>query len=158
MKLYTIIAFAENQPGVMYRMTELFMKRKLNIESLTASETDEEGISRITFTLKATETVIEKVVKQLYRIIEVTKVYENEEQDIIAKELALVKVSASAPQKRKEIENIANLTNSKILLVLAKYIILEKTGSEEEISSLLILLKSYGIKEFVRSGRIALKK
>lgn len=155
---YTIIIFSENKPGILYRIADLFLRRKVNIESLTVSEIESEGISRFTVVVKTTKQEIEKITKQLYRIIEVVKVFENTDNDLIFKEIAFLKVSTKNPQIRREVEDLAYLFRAKITFVGSDFLVVEKTGTEEQIDSLHLLLKPFGIKEFVRSGRIAVLK
>ncbi len=155
---YTITAFAENRPGVLYRIADLFLRRKINIESLTVSEIEHAGQSRFTIVVKEEPIVVEKIVKQLYRIIEITKVIDSLDSSLVIKEIALIKVAAKNLDKRKEIENLVHLTNSKIISVEQSYLVIEKTGTESEIDSVHELLRPFGIKEFVRSGRIVVFK
>lgn len=155
---YTITIFAENRPGVLYRMADLFLRRKINIESMTVSEIKDQGLSRFTVVVDAEKDLIEKVVKQLYKIIEVTKVIESTDKDLLVKEIALFKVSAMNMEKRKEIENLCHLFNSRIVGLSAQSLIIEHTGIEEEINGLYEVLRPFGIKEFVRSGRIVVFK
>ncbi|CAN5174215.1 hypothetical protein BH09PAT2_BH09PAT2_00820 [soil metagenome] len=155
---YTITAFTENKPGVLYRIADLFLRRKINIESLTVSEIETKGISRFTIVVKSERDMVEKLVKQLYRIIEVIKVFESTDQELVYKELAFIKVSTKTPERRKEAEELAHLFSGKINHVGPTSLVIEKAGTEEEIDSLFTLLRPYGIKEFVRSGRIAVMK
>lgn len=155
---YTIIAFAYNTPGVLNRMSDLFTRRKINIESLTVSETEQHGISRFTIVVSSDPGKIEKVTKQLYKIIEMIKVFEMTDEQLIFKEIAFIKVTAKTPQQRKDIEQTAKLFGATIVHVAYDYVVLEITGSEIETQSLFLQLKPYGIKEFVKSGRIAVLK
>ncbi len=155
---FTIIAFTENKPGVLYRIADLFLRRKVNIESLTVSEIETKGISRFTIVVHAESEMIEKIVKQLYRIIEVIKVFESTDRQLVYKELAFIKVSTKTPERRREAEELALLFRAKISHVGTASLVIEKAGTEEEIDSLFTLLRPYGIKEFVRSGRIAVLK
>jgi aminotransferase len=102
--------------------------------------------------------MVEKIVKQLYRIIEVLKVFENTDSDLIFKEIAFFKVSTKKPDVRNEVEDLAYLFRARINYVGQDYVVIEKTGSEEEINSLYTLLKPFNVREFVRSGRIAVLK
>ncbi len=155
---YTIIAFAYNTPGVLNRMSDLLTRRKINIDSLTVSETEQSGIARFTIVVNAEPDRIEKVTKQLYKIIEMVKVFEMTDEQLIFKEIAFIKVTAKTPQQRKDIEQTAALFGAKIVHVAYDYVVLEITGSEVETQSLFLQLKPYGIKEFVKSGRIAVLK
>ena len=157
-KLYTIIIFTENKPGVLYRIADAFLKRKINIESLTVSEIEAQGMSRFTIRVKGTELAIEKISKQLYKIIEVIKVLEKTDEELIFKEIALIKVSTKDPQKRRSVEDIVRLAKAEVVAIDRDFLIIEKSGTEEEIDSLYLLLKPFGIKEYVKSGRIAVLK
>jgi len=157
-KLYTIIIFTENKPGILYRIADVFLKRKINIESLTVSEIEASGMSRFTVVVKGSKLAVEKIVKQLYKIVEVTKVIEKTNDKLIFKEITLIKVSTKNPAQRREVEDLAYLFRATIVYVASDYLTIEKSGSEEEINSLYLLLKPFGIKEYVRSGRIALTK
>lgn len=157
-KLYTIIIYTENKPGVLYRIADAFLKRKINIESLTVSEIEAQKMSRFTIVVKGTTLTIEKISKQLYKIIEVIKVLEKTDDDLLYKELSLIKVSTKDAQSRRNVEDIARLSKAEIAAIGKNFLVIQKSGSEEEIDSLYILLKPFGIKEYVRSGRIALLK
>ena len=157
-KSYTIIIYTENKPGILYRIADSFLKRKINIESLTVSEIEAQGMSRFTIVVKGTKLAIEKISKQLYKIIEVTKVIETTDEELYFKEIAFIKVSTKDAQKRRNAEDIARLAKAEIIAIDKDFLVLEKTGSEVEIDSLYLLLKPFGIKEYVRSGRIALLK
>ena len=156
--LHTISVFSENSPGVLHRITVLFTRRKINIESLTVSETERKGISRFTIVVKVDDEILEKVLKQIARIVEVTDVYAKPNQDLLYKEIAFYRVLAKTPDKRTQIEDLSRRYNSTIVHLNESSVVLEKTGNEEEVNSLYLLLEPYGIQEFVRSGRIALSK
>jgi acetolactate synthase-1/3 small subunit len=157
-KLYTIIIYTENKPGVLYRIADSFLKRKINIESLTVSEIESQGMSRFTITVRGTKLAIEKISKQLYKIIEVVKVLEKVDEELIFKEIALIKVTTKDPQKRRSVEDITRLAKAEVIGIDKEFLVIEKSGTEAEIESLYILLKPFGIKEYVRSGRIAVLK
>lgn len=156
--LYTIIVFAENKPGVLYRIADLFLRRRINIESMTVSEIEEHKLSRFTITVDADGSLVEKIVKQIYRIIEVLKVIDSTDEELIVQEVALFRVSANTAIKRKEINEVISLTGAKILHFAKGEITVSKNGTEEEIKNLKEILTTYGVKEFVRSGRIAVTK
>lgn len=155
---YTITVFSENKPGILYRLASLFLRRKINIESLTVSETDKESLSRFTILVKTEKDLVEKVVKQLYKIIEVAKVVDSTDQELVFKEIVLIKVHAKNLEKRQEVQHLAELMKARIVSLSSHSLVIEHTGSEEEISELYNLLKPFGIKEYVRSGRVALFK
>lgn len=157
-KLYTVIIFTENKPGVLYRIADSFLKRKINIESLTVSEIEAQGMSRFTVRVKGTKLAIEKITKQLYKIVEVVKVLEKIDKELIFKEIALIKVTTKNAQERRNVEDLARLSKATITAIGKNFLVVEKSGSEEEVDSLYTMLKPFGIKEFVRSGRIAVLK
>jgi acetolactate synthase I/III small subunit len=157
-KLYTIIIFTENKPGILYRIADSFLKRKINIESLTVSEIEAQKMSRFTVRVKGNKLAIEKISKQLYKIIEVVKVLEKTDEELIFKEIAFIKVTTNDPVKRRSVEDIARLSKAEIIALERDFVVIEKSGTEEEITSLYLLLKPFGIKEYVRSGRIAVMK
>lgn len=155
---YTIITLTENKPGILYRMADMFLRRKVNIESLTVSEIEHIGVSRFTIVVNAEADQIDKIVKQLYKIIEVVKVYESTNDQLLYKELAFFKVATDTGQKRRDVEDLARLFNAKIIHVARAHVVIEQTGTEEEVDSLYEMLRPYGMKEFTRSGRIAIRK
>jgi len=155
-RLYTISAFTENSPGVLHRITVLFTRRKINIESLTVSETEVTGISRFTIVVRCEPDLVAKIAKQINRIIEVVDVFASENRELLYKEIALYRVSAETPEKRLEVEEHAHRYGAQVVYARADSVVVEKTGTEDDISSLFHLLDPYGIREFVRSGRIAI--
>lgn len=156
-RLYTITAFTDNSPGVLHRLTTTLTRRKVNIESLTVSETETKGVSRFTIVVKVTPELISKITKQIDRIIEVRKAYFSENEELIFQEIAFIRVSGST-EKRHEIEELAHRYNAAIAYATKSCLIVEKAGSEDDINSLYTLLEPYGISEFTRSGRIAVRK
>ncbi len=157
-RTYTIIIFSENKPGVLNRISDLFLRRKINIDSLTVSEIEERGLSRFTIVVTLTKKLVDTIVKQLYKIVEVVKVFENKDNELIFKEIAFIKVSTKTPEQRREVEDVAYLFRARVTFVAHDFMVIEKTGTEEETNSLYSLLRPFGIREFVRSGRIAVLK
>ena len=155
---FTISAFADNSPGVLLRITTLFTRRGLNIESLTVCDTETNGISRFTIVIYCTRDLAEKVSKQINRVVEVKNVYFNENRNLIYKEIAFYKVETKDPKNRIEIEDHATRHGAEIIYAEDTFLVVEATGTEDEIKSLFRLLEPFGIKEFVRSGRIAVRK
>ena len=156
--LYTIIIFSENKPGVLYRIADLFLRQRINIESMTVSKVTERDLSRFTITVDSDGPQAEKIVKQIYKIIEVVKVIDSTDDELVIQEVALGRVSANTPEKRKQIHEIVELANASVRMFTKDEVVLAKTGTEEETQQLHDLLHPYGIKEFVRSGRIVLTK
>jgi|688.fasta_scaffold1011384_2 acetolactate synthase-1/3 small subunit len=157
-KTFTISIFSENSPGVLHRITTVFTRRKINVESLTVSETEQHDISRFTIVVKLSEALVTKVVAQIQRIVEVRSAYATEDSELYFKEIAFIKVRTESANERREVEEISRQRGAAIVAVKPETIVVEQTGSEEEIRSLYLLLEPFGIAEFIRSGRIAIRK
>ena len=157
-RLYTISALTENSPGVLHRITVVFTKRKINIESLTVSETEIRGLSRFTIVVRIPENLASTVVKQINRIVEVREVFANEDTELISREIALIRVAAADPEKRRAVEETALRHKAIVAYAEEDALMIEATGTEDDLRSLYQLLEPFGIEEFVRSGRIALTK
>lgn len=157
-KLSTLIVTVQNKPGVLFKVAGLIRKRRFNIESLTVSHTHQKGISRFTILVNGDEDVVEKMSKQLYRIVEVLKVNDPKEDEIVAKELALIKVSVAKPGSRMDVSDIAKHFRAKVVNVHPEYVMLEITGDEKKIDSFYENMQKFGVIEFVRTGRAALFK
>lgn len=156
---YTITALSENSPGILHRITTQLTRRGINIESLTVSETEKKGISRFTIVVKAERSLVDKVAKHIRRIVEVTEVHVCENRELIYAEIAMIKVSTVGDrQRRLTIEELAHRYQAKVAFGAEEFMIVEKSGREEDIDALFLLLEPFGISEFVRSGRIALLK
>lgn len=155
---YTITVFSENKPGILQRITAMFTRRKINIESLTVSETEQEGISRFTIVLMINEDLVEKIVKQIRRIVEVRESYFSTDKDLLFREIAFIRVKADTPQKREQIEEVVRRYGASVDFANHDSLVVEKTGNEEEIDYLLALFKPFGVTEFIRSGRIAIRR
>lgn len=158
MRNYTISVFTENTPGVLHRISTLLTRRKVNIESLTVSETEKKGISRFTIVVRGDPDLIHQTVKQINRLIEVRDVFLSENRNLIFKEISFIRVKTENPQKRMEVEDLAHRYGAVAIHASDNNILIEKTGTEDEIDSLYLLLEPFGISEFVRSGRIAVLK
>jgi acetolactate synthase I/III small subunit len=157
-QLYTISAFTQNRSGVLHRLTAQFTRRKINIESLCVSETETKGISRFTISVKAEEELVQKIVAQISKIIEVVRVYYNVDEELIFREIALIKVLAPDATLRAEVEEHALRYGASVSAVTEDFIVIEKTGLEQNIESIYRMLEKYEIVGFVRSGRIALSR
>jgi acetolactate synthase-1/3 small subunit len=154
---HTITALVENTPGVLARVAGLFSRRGFNIESLAVSITEDPSISRMTIVVGGDERALEQIEKQLNKLIEVIKVYDYAEIPSVDRELALVKVTAT-PEKRAEILQISDIFRGKIIDVSERTLTIEVTGQVEKIDAFQNLLEPYGIKELVRTGKIALSR
>lgn len=153
----TITIYSENTPGVLYRIANLFLRRKINIESLTVSEIKNEGLSRFTIVVKQPTSLVEKVAKQLERIIEVSKVEIHTDGQLIFKEAALIRIENNQ-KHAQELEKVIAQLKAVMVYSDSKFIVIQKTDSEEDLDLLISTLEPFGVKEVVRSGRIALQK
>jgi acetolactate synthase I/III small subunit len=154
---HTIGVLVENQPGVLSRVAGLFSGRGFNIECLTVAETNERGVSRITLVTEGDEHIMEQIIKQLNKLINVIKVYDFRESEFVDREMALIKVKAEA-QTRAEVLRISDIFRAKIVDVSPHYYTLEVTGNETKIAAILELLEQIGIVELARTGKAALAR
>ena len=154
---HTISALVENKSGVLAHISTLFSARGFNIDSLAVGETDDPTVSRMTIVLDANERILEQVVKQLHKLIDVIKVQDLTGQNFIDRELILVKVNAT-PATRAEIIQIVNIFRARIVNASSKALTIEITGDTEKIKGMLELLREFGIKDIVRTGKIALAR
>lgn len=152
---HTFAVLVENKFGVLGRITGLFSARGFNIESLSVAVTEDPSVSRITLVTEGDEKILEQVNKQLNRLIDVIKVTDLSEESHVDRELVLIKVHAEA-ESRAEVLRLADIFRAKIVDVTSKTYILEVTGDEGKIRALIELLKPLGIKEVVRTGKIAI--
>ncbi len=157
MQQHTITALVENRPGVLARVAGLFSRRGFNIESLAVSITEDPTVSRMTIVVGGDERALEQIEKQLNKLIEVIKVYDYTNTPAVERELALIKVTAP-PDKRAEIMQICDIFRGKIIDVSERTLTLEVTGPVAKVDALQNLLAPYGIKELVRTGKIALSR
>lgn len=157
-KRYTISVLSEDMPGLLNRVTIIFTKRKLNIESINVSTSEVPGVSRYTLVVNTTYDQAEKVVKQLRKLVEVLGAFLYEEDEIYYQEIALYKVPTKIFLHGNKIENLVRSNSARILVIEEDYIVIEKTGHKHETQQLFNLLNEYGVLEFVRSGRVAITK
>lgn len=154
---HTIVALVADRPGVLNRMASLFRRRGFNIDSIAVGHSETPHLSRMTIVAEGTTTQVEQIRKQVEKIIDVIRVQDITSQDIVTRELALIKVKAS-PENRSEIMQIVDIFRAKIVDVSSGSVMVEATGDEEKVYSLYNLLKPFGIKEMTRTGRIAMTR
>jgi acetolactate synthase-1/3 small subunit len=154
---HTISVLVENHFGVLAHVAGLFSARGFNIDSLAVGETDDASVSRMTIVAHGDDRVLEQIIKQLNKLIDVIKVQDLTEEEKIARELVLVKVHATAAN-RSDILQIVNTFRAKVVDVNPKSITIEVTGNEEKVDAMLELLRPFGVKEVVRTGTIALSR
>lgn len=153
---HTIVALMEDRPGVLNRVANLFRRRGFNIDSLAVGHSETPGISRMTVVVAGDDRTLEQVAKQLHKLVNVTKVFDLDGGSV-SRELALVKVHAT-PANRSEVIGLANIFRSNIVDVSPESLIIEITGTEDKVDSLLELLRPYGVQELTRTGILALAR
>jgi acetolactate synthase-1/3 small subunit len=157
-KRYTISVLSEDRPGLLNRVTIIFTRRKLNIESINVSTSEVPGVSRYTLVVNTTKDLADKVVNQIRKLVEVLGAFLYEEDEIYYQEIALYKVPTKIFLHGNKIENLVRSNSARILVIEEDYIVIEKTGHKHETQQLFNLLNEYGVLEFVRSGRVAISK
>ncbi|NBC83902.1 MAG: acetolactate synthase small subunit [Bacteroidetes bacterium] len=157
-KEFTITAFSENHIGLLNRITIIFTRRHINIESLTVSGSSIPGIHKFTIVVRETQEKVEKVIKQIEKQVEVLKAFYHPEEEIIHQEIALYKVPTEKLLDSTDLEKTIREHNARILEVTKDYTVIEKTGHKEETSRLFEKLNNFGVLQFTRSGRIAITK
>jgi acetolactate synthase-1/3 small subunit len=152
---HVLAVIVNNRPGVLNRVASLVRARNFNIESLAVGHTERPDVSRMTITLRGDDFAVEQMEKQLYRLIDVLKVQDLPQSGVIEHELALVKIRASN-HNRAEILKIVELYKARVLDVSSETLVVEATGTEHEIDAVIALLNSFGIRELVRTGVVAM--
>ena len=154
---HTISILVENQAGVLARIAGLFARRAYNIDSLAVGVTEDEHISRVTIVAEGNEYTLEQILKQLNKLIDVIKVRTVTEQELLSRELVLIKVNCT-PAQRAELISIAEIAEAKISDISVSTMTLELSDYEAKIRTFEELLRPYGIKEIVRTGTIAIQR
>ncbi|MCJ7510193.1 MAG: acetolactate synthase small subunit [Dehalococcoidia bacterium] len=151
---HIIIALVEDKPGVLNRIASKWRQRGFNIESLAVGHSETAGLSRMTIVVDA-NTDAEQVVKQLDKLVDVVEIRDISDENVVSRELALIKVKATA-ENRSLIIEIVNIFRAEIIDVGPESLIIEVTGPDDKIDAMSDLLKDYGVVEIVRTGRVAL--
>ncbi|MBN1459017.1 MAG: acetolactate synthase small subunit [Armatimonadetes bacterium] len=154
---HTISVLVNNRPGVLARTAGLFARRGFNIDSLAVSTTQDPAMSRMTIVVDGPDHILEQISKQLYKLMDVIRVLDHQEEDVVNRELALIKVDAE-PGERAEIMQIVSIFRANIVDIAEKTFIIEVTGSADKVDALEKLLEKYGIREMMRTGRIVLSR
>ena len=154
---HTIGILVQNVPGVLARIVTLFAGRSFNIENITAAETHEPGLTRITLVTTGDERILAQIVKQLNKLINVIKVFDFSDTEFVDREMALIKVRAEA-QTRAEVLRIVDIFRAKVVDVSAHFYTIEVTGEEGKIAAILELLQQFGVTELARTGKAALAR
>ena len=153
----TITALVQDKPGVLNRVSSMFRRRGFNIASLAVGHSEEPDLSRMTFVVEGDDRVVEQVTKHLHKLIDVIKVSDISNQNIVSRELALIKVKSNVVS-RSEIMQIVHIFRANIVDVAADSLVVEVSGDEDKIDSLHELLKSFGVIEVMRTGTIAMNR
>ncbi|RRJ89699.1 acetolactate synthase small subunit [Paenimyroides tangerinum] len=154
---FTVSIFTENTIGMLNRITIIFTRRHLNIDSITASETEVKNVHRYTIVLRTNREQIDKVVGQIDKLIDVLKAFVHEDNEVVHQEIALYKIKTTE-LKSNNVEQVVRENSAKVLTVDPDFIVIEKTGHKEDTQVLFEKLKPFGILEFARSGRVAVTK
>jgi len=154
---HTITVLVDNKPGVLSRVSGLFSRRGYNIESLAVSITENPELSRMTLVVNGDEQEVEQITKQLHKLIEVSKVQDYINIPIIARELALIKVNALV-ENRTALLQLVDVFRGRVIDMSEKTFVIELTGGNDKIDAFEKLLEPYGIRELVRTGRIAMAR
>ena len=155
---YTVSVYTENNIGLLNRISAIFQRRHINIESMNISVSEIEGVSRFTMLVNMTEDQIKKIIGQIEKQIEVIKAYYHTDEDTIYQESCMFKIKSDLLFEERQIQNIIKESNARIVTVNKEFFVLEKSGRRNEIELLHRELSAFGIMQFVRSGRIAVTK
>ena len=157
-KKYTVSIYSENNLGLLNRISAIFLKRHLSIDSITSSESEIKDIFRFVIVVKVDDVLIKKVITQIEKQIEVIAAYYHTDEETIYLETSLFKLKSSSLFEEKNIQSIIKNNHANIVTVTTDYFVIEKTGRREETEKLYDELEEYGILQFVRSGRISVTK
>ncbi len=155
---HTLVVLVEDKPGVMNRIVSLFRQRGFNIDSIAVGHSETPGLSRITLVAQGDDRKIEQLVKQLYKILEVIKITDVTDENLIQRELALIKVTATDRNRSDIMRLVTDVYQARIVDATPDSLVIEVTGPPDKIDSLITMVRSYGIKEIARSGVIAMAR
>ncbi|RMZ49866.1 acetolactate synthase small subunit [Flavobacteriaceae bacterium PRS1] len=157
-KTYTISVYTENNIGLLNRISAIFQRRHINIESLSISVSEIEGVSRFTIVVDITEIQVKKLIGQIDKQVEVIKAYYHTDEETIYQQSCLFKIKSNLLFEERQIQNIIKENNAIIVTVNKDFFVIEKSGRASEVDQLYRELSPFGIMQFVRSGRIAVTK
>ena len=155
---YTISIYTENNVGLLNRISSIFQRRHINIESVNVSKSEIKSVSRFTLLVKLSEDQVKKIIGQIEKQVEVIKAYYHNDDETIYQESCLFKLRTDLLTSNDEIQKVINGSKSKVININKEFFVLEKSGSKEEVEELYHILDKHGIMQFVRSGRIAITK
>lgn len=157
-KHFTVSIYTENNIGLLNRISAIFQRRHINIESINSSISEIENVSRWTLVVKLTEEKIKKIIGQIEKQVEVIKAYYHTDEETIYQVSAMFKIKSDLLFEERQIQNIIKDSNSRIVTVNRDFFVLEKSGRKHEVEQLHRELSAFGIMQYVRSGRIAVTK
>jgi len=155
---YTISIYTENSIGLLNRISAIFQRRHINIESMNISASEIEGVSRFTILVNMTEDQVKKIIGQIEKQVEVIKAYYHTDEETIYQQSCLFKIKSDLLFEERQIQNIIKENNAIIVTVNKDFFVIEKSGRSNEVDQLYKALSPFGIMQFVRSGRIAVTK
>ena len=154
---HTLVALVQDKPGVLNRISSMFRRRGFNISSLAVGHSELPDMSRMTFVVEGDDDTVEQVTKQLYKLIDVVRVFDLSQENIVAREMALIKVRTTV-HNRSEVIQIVDIFRANIVDVATDSLIIEVTGDEDKVNSLYELLRTFGVSEVMRTGRVAMMR
>jgi len=157
-KTTVIAALVENKPGVLHSVSNMFRRRGFNIESITVGQIEQKGVARMTITVSGDEKTLEQIEKQMNKLIDVIKVNTLEPDNIVARELALIKINVPDVKSRSDIINCVEVFRGRVVDVATESLMVEITGTPDKIDAFLNLMRGYGISEMARTGLTALAR
>lgn len=155
---HIISIIVEHKPGVLYNVSNLFRCRGFNIDSISVGSSEEIGLARMTIMVRGDDRTIEQVIKQLNKLIDVIKVTRLEPENIVTRELALIKVKAHSTKARSDLINYADIFRARVVDVSSESLMMEITGTSDKIDAFIGLMKPFGVKEVARTGITALSR
>lgn len=157
-QLFTVSIYTENNVGLLNRVSGIFQRRKINIESINLSTSEIDGVSRWSIVVAVSEEQMHKIIGQIEKQVEVIKAYYHNDEETIYQESCLFKIKSDLLFEDRQIQNIIKESNARIVTVNREFFVLEKSGRKEEVELIYRELKPFGIMQFVRSGRISVTK
>jgi len=157
-QLFTVSIYTENNVGLLNRVSAIFQRRKINIESINLSTSELDGVSRWSIVVAVSEEQMRKIIGQIEKQVEVIKAYFHSDDETIYQESCLFKIKSDLLFEDRQIQNIIKESNARIVTVNREFFVLEKSGRKEEVELIYRELKPFGIMQFVRSGRISVTK
>jgi acetolactate synthase-1/3 small subunit len=157
-KIFTVSIYTENNIGLLNRISAIFQRRHINIESINTSVSEIEEVSKFTIVVKLTEEQVKKILGQIEKQVEVIKAYYHTDEETIYQESCIYKLQSDLLFEERQIQNIIKESNARIVTVNKEFFVIEKSGRKEEIELLYRELKPFGILQFTRSGRISVSK